>query len=264
MAAKFYSSIRQGSTTPTGSMLRYWLSWPRPSAPWYKNRLQLAGIIYVHRITDNRMTNTLLRNLSVIRNICGDEPLRNVTIVTTFWYKEDPKTAAKREMEMLEKADWWGYMMEKGAKSRRFFNTEESAHAILQEFIDRDRITLQIQTEMVRTRPRDQRYSSGKLSERRDHKACQAAPGGTRSSRRKDERRRTPKRRQAARNAGPSTEEKRKKELTRMQREQMAMERDRSEDMRRAAWSKPFKTNYSASWRNARIAKPRSPNSRGS
>jgi hypothetical protein len=96
----------------------------------YKNRLQLAGIIYVHRITDNRMTNTLLRNLTVIRNICGDEPLRNVTIMTTFWDREDPKTAAKREREMLEKADWWGYMMEKGAKSRRFFNTEESAHAI--------------------------------------------------------------------------------------------------------------------------------------
>jgi hypothetical protein len=54
------------------------------------------------------------------------------------------------------------------------------------------------------------------------------------------------------------------KELARMQREQMAMERDRSEDMRRAAWSKPFKTNCSASWRNARIAKPRSPHSRGS
>ena len=68
----------------------------------YKHNLKLAGIVYVHRITDNRMTNTLLRNLSVIRNLCGEEPLKNVTLLTTHWDVADRKVAKSREQEMKE------------------------------------------------------------------------------------------------------------------------------------------------------------------
>jgi hypothetical protein len=198
----------------------------------YKNRLKLAGIIYVHRITDNRMTNTLLRNLSVIRNICGDEPLKNVTIMTTFWDKEDLKTAVKREGEMREKTDWWGYMMEKGAKSRRFLNTEESAHNILQEFIDRDRVTLQIQTEMVEQGLEIKDTSAGsslnieitKLAKQHQEELRALEAKMDDAERRNDVK---------LQELLAFERREKEKELTRMQREQLAMERDRSEDMRR-------------------------------
>lgn len=198
----------------------------------YKNKLQLAGIIYVHRITDNRMTNTLLRNLSVIRNICGDDPLKNVVILTTFWDKEDAQLAKNREKEMREKADWWGYMLSRGAKSRRFFNTEESAHKILAEFIDKDRVTLQIQTEMVEQglNIRDTQAGSQlnleitQLTEKHREELLAL-------ERRMDEARRLDDIRLQELLAIERREK--EKELTRMQREQMAMDRDRSEEMRR-------------------------------
>ncbi|KAJ9610386.1 hypothetical protein H2200_005163 [Cladophialophora chaetospira] len=198
----------------------------------YKNRLQLAGIIYVHRITDNRMTNTLLRNLSIIRNICGDEPLKNVTIMTTFWDKEDAKVAAKREREMLEKADWWGYMMEKGARSRRFFNKEESAHAILQEFMDRNRITLQIQTEMVEQGLEIKDTQAGSSL---NVEITQLAKQHKEELRALEAKMDDAERRNDVKLQEMLVTERREKEkeLTRMQLEQMAMERDRSEDMRR-------------------------------
>ena len=51
----------------------------------YKNELKLSGLIYLHRITDDRMTGTATRNLTMMRKLCGDENLKNVLLATTRW-----------------------------------------------------------------------------------------------------------------------------------------------------------------------------------
>jgi len=198
----------------------------------YKSKLKLAGIIYVHRITDNRMTNTLLRNLSVIRNLCGEDPLKNVTLLTTFWDKEDFKTAKKREEEMVETQAWWGYMVSKGSKVRRFQNTTESAHDILREFMDKERVTLKIQEEMVDQGLKVKDTQAGaalnveiaQLAEQHQQELVALEEKMKKALRDRD----------AEMQEVLAMERREKeKELVRMQREQTALERDRSEDMRR-------------------------------
>ncbi|KAI8652521.1 G domain-containing protein [Fusarium keratoplasticum] len=116
----------------------------------YKNNLKLNGIIYLHRIKDERMTNAIMRNLTMFRNLCGDAAFQNVALVTTFWDElQDQSKGEDREEQLLARSEWWGYMTAKGSKSMRFHNTRESALDIVSKVIDLDIVTLQVQEEMV-------------------------------------------------------------------------------------------------------------------
>jgi len=42
----------------------------------YEKRIKLAGIIYLHRITDNRMAGTPHRNLRMFGQLCGDQAVK--------------------------------------------------------------------------------------------------------------------------------------------------------------------------------------------
>jgi len=50
----------------------------------YKGKLNLARIIYLHRIVDNRMSGSLKKNLQMFQCLCGQEAMSNVVIVTTM------------------------------------------------------------------------------------------------------------------------------------------------------------------------------------
>ena len=58
-------------------------------AAWLKGLLQnekkLAGLIYLHRITDNRLGSSAVRNLRMMRELVGDNNMKNVVLVTTRW-----------------------------------------------------------------------------------------------------------------------------------------------------------------------------------
>ncbi len=116
----------------------------------YRSQMKLTGIIYLHRIKDERMTNALMRNLTMFRSLCGDDAFKNVVLVTTFWDEmPDLAKGEAREKMLVEVPDWWGYMASKGSQVRRFLNTYESALEILADLTGLPEITLQIQEEMV-------------------------------------------------------------------------------------------------------------------
>lgn len=96
------------------------------------------------------MTNTIMGNLSMFRNLRCDDAFANVIIVTTFW--DEMLDAAKgdmREKTLMQRADWWGYMVKKGSRTWRFLNTRESALSILADAAGLPAVTLQIQEEIV-------------------------------------------------------------------------------------------------------------------
>lgn len=39
----------------------------------YQNNVRLAGILYLHRIGDNRLGGTAMKNLRMFKKLCGDE-----------------------------------------------------------------------------------------------------------------------------------------------------------------------------------------------
>ncbi|KAM5349523.1 hypothetical protein ACJ41O_006028 [Fusarium nematophilum] len=116
----------------------------------YKNNLKLTGIVYLHRIKDERMTNGIMRNLAMFRNLCGDNAFKNVVLVTTFWDElQDTAKGEDREEQLVKRPDWWGYMTSKGSTTRRFDNTRQSALDIVGELVGLPTVTLQVQEEMV-------------------------------------------------------------------------------------------------------------------
>ena len=50
----------------------------------YKQSSNLATIIYMHRISDNRMSGSVLKNLKLFASLCGMEAMPNVIIATTM------------------------------------------------------------------------------------------------------------------------------------------------------------------------------------
>lgn len=98
------------------------------------------------------MAGTPLRNLAVFQDLCGNDNLKNVVLVTTMWDEvEDQSVGSKREQELL--SSFWKGMIGFGSRNCRYEGTRESAWEII-DLLDlegsRRRPTpLQIQREMV-------------------------------------------------------------------------------------------------------------------
>ncbi|QPC70664.1 hypothetical protein HYE68_001416 [Fusarium pseudograminearum] len=112
--------------------------------------LPLRGILYLHKITENRMTKTSQHYLQLLQDIVGDEALKNVILVTTMWNtlrSEDRRGAVNREQELLN--NFWGPMIEKSAYSARFTGTKQSAYNLVYQLADQESVVLDIQKEIV-------------------------------------------------------------------------------------------------------------------
>jgi len=134
----------------------------------YKKKVNLAAIVYLHKISDNRMTGSLLRNLRTFLSMCGRNAMPNVVIATTMWGKVDAGEGAKREEEL--KRDFW-----KEIRTERFENTYESAWRIVGSMMQKNTgTTLLIQIEMVDARTSVRKTKAGSHA---NHEAPQVSKG---------------------------------------------------------------------------------------
>jgi hypothetical protein len=99
----------------------------------YENTIKITGIVYMHRISDNRMSGTPLRNLQMFANLCGDEAIRNVVLATTMWSDVTPNVGISREAELRQV--YWKSMLALGSATARFKNNFESAWEIVDSLI---------------------------------------------------------------------------------------------------------------------------------
>jgi hypothetical protein len=117
----------------------------------YKGKVLLAGVIYMHRISDNRISGTSKRNFTMFRKLCGKDALKNVAIVTTMWGKVDKEEAEDRERELQNKGGYFKDALERGAKMFRHEHPEDpnSANEILRLIIGNHPLPLLIQKELI-------------------------------------------------------------------------------------------------------------------
>ena len=116
----------------------------------YEKDIKLAGIVYLHRITDNRMGGSPHRNLRMFGELCGDQAVKKVVLVTTMWDRgnTDPKTHNRREKELFE--NYWKTMINYGASTARFSNSADSAWEIIDPILRRHETeVLLLQEELV-------------------------------------------------------------------------------------------------------------------
>ena len=90
------------------------------------------------------------RNLRMFGELCGDQAVKKVVLVTTMWDKPktDPHAHNKREKELFE--IYWKTMINYGASTARFLNSAESAWHIVNPLLKQHETeVLLLQEELV-------------------------------------------------------------------------------------------------------------------
>ncbi|KAH7161705.1 P-loop containing nucleoside triphosphate hydrolase protein [Dactylonectria macrodidyma] len=124
----------------------------------YRTSMKFGGIIYLHRISDNRVSGTTVKNFTLLEKICGFEAAQRVFLVTTMWDwvdtgKLDYDEAKRREERLSTMPNYWQTLCHHGSQMRRHRGDEASAFSILDELIALNEMdgymTQQIQRELV-------------------------------------------------------------------------------------------------------------------
>ncbi|KIM76264.1 hypothetical protein PILCRDRAFT_12872 [Piloderma croceum F 1598] len=110
-------------------------------------KAKVSTILYLHRMSDNRMSQSATKNIRLFRSICGKHAMPNVVIVTTMWSKVGRKDGIDREDEL--KKEVWHEMLDDGCKIERFEDTRESAWRIVCNIMKNPGASLLIQDEMT-------------------------------------------------------------------------------------------------------------------
>jgi 50S ribosome-binding GTPase len=103
----------------------------------YRGNILLTGIIYLHRIMDNRIGGVAFRNLRMFKRLCGEPSLSKVVLATTFWRSVTVPVGNNRETELKTNPEFWGTMIRQGAKVFRQDNDRASAKQIIEHLIRR-------------------------------------------------------------------------------------------------------------------------------
>ena len=113
----------------------------------YEKGSKLAGVIYVHRITDKRFTGIAGRNFKIFRELCGETSLKNVVLLTNMWSEVPRGVGETRERELA--SAFLKPALDKGAQMARHHDTEQSAHDVIRRIMNNHPVVLQIQRELV-------------------------------------------------------------------------------------------------------------------
>ncbi|KAI9573234.1 hypothetical protein HD554DRAFT_2167507 [Boletus coccyginus] len=102
----------------------------------YKGQKLFSGILYLHRIINNRMADTLLKNLRVLGKLCGGDVLEKVYLTTTMWDEVD-QSVGERRLEELKSNDWKA-MIDQGAQTDCWRSDDDSAKKIIRQILDKE------------------------------------------------------------------------------------------------------------------------------
>ncbi|KAL4062813.1 hypothetical protein V8B97DRAFT_1877360 [Scleroderma yunnanense] len=101
----------------------------------YKRKVFLSAILYFHRITDNRMAGTPLKNLRVFEKLCGDDAMAQVVLVTTMWDEVERDVGEQRLQEL--RTSYWKGMISRGSTTFAYENTPDSARNFLKQVAEK-------------------------------------------------------------------------------------------------------------------------------
>ncbi|KAF4437283.1 50S ribosome-binding GTPase [Fusarium acutatum] len=99
----------------------------------------LAGIIYLHRITDTRVCGADFLNLQMLKALAGPRFYSRVVVASTMWEtipnEELDQICQGREAALKNSEKYWNDMIAGGCKYFRFRGDEESGLEILRHFL---------------------------------------------------------------------------------------------------------------------------------
>ncbi|KAN0095155.1 P-loop containing nucleoside triphosphate hydrolase protein [Hyaloscypha variabilis] len=115
----------------------------------YERKVYVNGILYLYPITNTRVTGSILEGLAMMRRLVGENSLKNVILVTTFWDKlrSVDESGLERERQLREK--FWEPLIYHGARIARSCNNRESALNLVNMVLISQRTILDLQRELV-------------------------------------------------------------------------------------------------------------------
>jgi hypothetical protein len=123
----------------------------------------IDGLVYLHRISDNRMTGTAKQNINMFKEFVGGDNLSAITVATTMWKEGEMEDGLHREQELLEQPTYFGEIIDGGGRMLRHgpFKDDDddddermSALSIVSHVLKKARtrdghLVLQIQRELI-------------------------------------------------------------------------------------------------------------------
>ena len=154
-----YLALLNGSR-PTCESDRWQQLITYPYRIYIRKENDLAGVIFLYRISDNRVSGSLLKDLRLFEAVCGKDMMKNVVISTTMW-TITPKDAALRRQTELE-TNYFKDMLGSGCKLEIFGDSRESALATVNHILNLPPCRLLIQNELAQQKPLED-TSAGKV-----------------------------------------------------------------------------------------------------
>ncbi|KAG6335341.1 hypothetical protein ID866_3752 [Astraeus odoratus] len=123
----------------------------------YQKDALLSAVLYFHRISDNRMAGTPLKNLRVFEKLCGKKAMSRVILVTTMWDEVEKEIGEERLAEL--KRSYWKAMISRGSVPFKYENSSKSAKKLLRDLVDekrkQDRVLLQQEISVLKMELRE-------------------------------------------------------------------------------------------------------------
>ena len=104
----------------------------------YARGHKIHGVIFIHRITDVRLSGSAIRTAQIIRRICGEHFRGFFAFVTSMWdLVLDRDCAMKRETELSRHPQFWGAMWSEDSRVFRIHDSSElPAQKVIRWFLD--------------------------------------------------------------------------------------------------------------------------------
>jgi len=118
-----------------------------------ERKIYVTGVLFLHRISDNRFSHTAQRISAMLKSLCGDAAMPHLMLCATMWDKVSPQEG-NNALKELYRIGVWKEMMDMGAATTTMSNVSSNAKSdaerILCELIkNAPTVELAIQHEMV-------------------------------------------------------------------------------------------------------------------
>jgi hypothetical protein len=124
----------------------------------YESNIPIIGMVYMHRISDTKMSGAAIKSLRIFEKLCGATAFPRVILASSMWDRMKNieggiELAKSREKWLSEKQEFWGNMIREGARKKRFRADTPTARKIVDALMANARpIVLEVQREMINER----------------------------------------------------------------------------------------------------------------
>ncbi|KAJ4987246.1 hypothetical protein SVAN01_07257 [Stagonosporopsis vannaccii] len=166
------------SDAETFQELAYWLG------AAYDRKLQLSGVVFLHRITDIRFHSSTRRTLDIFKALCGKDAFCGTVVATTMWNRvatNEIEKAQDRQAQLKTKLQ--GNILASGGRLVPVSAAEVDPYNIVRHLVQKDlRLDLAFQKELSRHGCRLHQTAAGKIVYESSLASFEAMKGATHSS----------------------------------------------------------------------------------